>query len=91
MSYERGIISTKDRQRSVVRVGLPAIQVLIFIGVLIAGVGPLLWLLKSGVSTSQDILSGPMQLWPSRTSRTPGTVCRSARTWATPRSSRSAR
>ena len=63
--YERGIISAKDRQRSVVRVGLPVIQILIFIGVLVAGVGPLLWLLKSGVSTSQDILSGPMQLWPS--------------------------
>ena len=62
---ERGIISTADRQRGLVRYGLPAIQVVIFIAVLIAGVGPLLWLLKSGVSTSQDILSGPMQLWPS--------------------------
>ncbi|GAA2804887.1 carbohydrate ABC transporter permease [Kribbella solani] len=65
MSHERGIISTADRQRGIVRFGLPAIQVLIFVAVLIAGVGPLLWLLKSGVSTSQDILSGPMQLWPS--------------------------
>jgi len=62
---ERGIISTADRQRGLIRYGLPAIQVLIFVGVLVAGVGPLLWLLKSGVSTSQDILSGPMQLWPS--------------------------
>ncbi|MFI5695171.1 carbohydrate ABC transporter permease [Kribbella sp. NPDC051586] len=62
---ERGIISTADRQRGLIRYGLPAIQVLIFIAVAIAGVGPLLWLLKSGVSTSQDILSGPMQLWPS--------------------------
>jgi multiple sugar transport system permease protein len=44
---------------------LPIIQVLLFIGVVIAGVGPLLWLLKSGLSTSQDILRGPMQLWPS--------------------------
>ncbi|GAA0586691.1 carbohydrate ABC transporter permease [Kribbella sandramycini] len=65
MSHERGIISIKDRQRTAVRIGLPIIQVLLFIGVLVAGVGPLLWLLKSGVSTSQDILSGPMQLWPS--------------------------
>jgi multiple sugar transport system permease protein len=65
MSFERGIISTADRQRGLVRYGLPAIQVLIFLGVLVAGVGPLLWLLKSGVSTSQDILKGPMQLWPS--------------------------
>jgi multiple sugar transport system permease protein len=65
MSHERGIISFADRKVSVVRYGLPAIQVLLFIGVVIAGVGPLLWLLKSGVSTSQDILRGPMQLWPS--------------------------
>ncbi|MFI6681206.1 carbohydrate ABC transporter permease [Kribbella sp. NPDC050470] len=65
MSHERGIISVADRKRGLIRYGLPAIQVLLFIGVLIAGVGPLLWLLKSGLSTSQDILRGPMQLWPS--------------------------
>ena len=64
-SPERGIISFADRKVSAVRYGLPAIQVLLFIGVVIAGVGPLLWLLKSGVSTSQDIVRGPMQLWPS--------------------------
>lgn len=62
---DRGIISHADRRRPLVQYGLPIIQVLLFIGVLIAGVGPLLWLLKSGLSTSQDILRGPMQLWPS--------------------------
>jgi multiple sugar transport system permease protein len=62
---ERGIISSMDRRRPLIRYGLPVIQVLLFIGVVIAGVGPLLWLLKSGLSTSQDILRGPMQLWPS--------------------------
>ncbi|HET6292963.1 MAG TPA: carbohydrate ABC transporter permease [Kribbella sp.] len=62
---ERGIISTADRQRPLVRYGLPTIQVLLFIGVVVAGVGPLLWLFKSGVSTSQDILQGPLSLWPS--------------------------
>jgi len=62
---ERGIISAADRRRPLIQYGLPAIQVLLFIGVVIAGVGPLVWLLKSGLSTSQDILQGPMQLWPS--------------------------
>lgn len=62
---ERGIISHADRRRSMVQYGLPVIQVLLFIGVVIAGVGPLLWLLKSGLSTSQDILRGPLELWPS--------------------------
>jgi multiple sugar transport system permease protein len=62
---ERGIISHADRRRPLVQYGLPIIQVLLFVGVVIAGVGPLLWLLKSGLSTSQDILRGPMQLWPS--------------------------
>lgn len=65
MSHERGIISVADRKRTLIRFGLPTIQVLLFAGVLVAGVGPLLWLLKSGLSTSQDILQGPMQLWPS--------------------------
>jgi multiple sugar transport system permease protein len=64
-AQERGIISTADRQRPLIRYGLPAIQVLLFIGVVVAGVGPLLWLLKSGLSTSQDILRGPLSLWPS--------------------------
>ncbi|MEV6288076.1 carbohydrate ABC transporter permease [Kribbella sp. NPDC051770] len=65
MSHERGIISVADRKRTLIRFGLPTVQVLLFIGVVIAGVGPLLWLLKSGLSTSQDILQGPMELWPS--------------------------
>jgi multiple sugar transport system permease protein len=64
-AQERGIISTADRRRPLIQYGLPLIQVLLFIGVVIAGVGPLLWLLKSGLSTSQDILKGPMSLWPS--------------------------
>ena len=62
---ERGIISHADRRRPLIQYGLPVIQVLLFIGVVVAGVGPLLWLLKSGLSTSQDIVRGPMQLWPS--------------------------
>lgn len=64
-AQERGIISAADRRRPLVRYGLPLVQVLLFVGVLVAGVGPLLWLLKSGLSTSQDILQGPMSLWPS--------------------------
>jgi multiple sugar transport system permease protein len=64
-AQERGIISTADRRRPLIRYGLPTVQVLLFVGVLVAGVGPLLWLLKSGLSTSQDILQGPMELWPS--------------------------
>jgi multiple sugar transport system permease protein len=64
-AQERGIISTMDRRRPLIQWGLPVIQVLLFIGVVIAGVGPLLWLLKSGLSTSQDIIRGPMSLWPS--------------------------
>jgi multiple sugar transport system permease protein len=64
-AQERGIISTADRQRPLIRYGLPTIQVLLFIGIVVAGIGPLLWLVKSGLSTSQDILRGPLSLWPS--------------------------
>jgi len=61
----RSVVSDMDRQRPTVRIGLLCVQVLILLGLLVAGLGPLLWLLKSALSTSQDILREPMALWPS--------------------------
>lgn len=62
---ERGLISARDMDRRSVRYGFRACMVLV-LGtlVLIAG-GPLLWLFKFAVSTSQDILARPLGWWPS--------------------------
>lgn len=62
---DRGILSIADRRRPLVRVGLLLIQGLILLALLIAGAGPILWLAKSAVSTTQDILTQPFALWPS--------------------------
>lgn len=64
-TQERGIVSRLDRQRPLVRwsMRLSAVVVVATL-VLIAG-GPLLWLAKSAVSTTQDIIREPFGLWPS--------------------------
>ena len=62
---DRTIISDADRRRPAVRVGLGATQVVILVGLVITGLGPLLWLLKSSVSTTQDILREPFAIFPS--------------------------
>jgi multiple sugar transport system permease protein len=61
----RSIVSDIDRRRQGVRFALAGTQVLILIGLIIAGLGPLLWLLKSALSTSQDILRDPFGFFPS--------------------------
>ncbi len=62
---DRGIISISDRRRPSVRIGLSAVQVLILIGLVVAGLGPLVWLMKSAISTTQDILRDPFGFFPS--------------------------
>lgn len=64
-TQERGIVSRLDRQRPLVwwSMRLSAVVVVATL-VLIAG-GPLLWLAKSAVSTTQDIIREPFGLWPS--------------------------
>ncbi|MGJ4845848.1 carbohydrate ABC transporter permease [Leifsonia sp. Le1] len=62
---ERSVISFSDRKRLRVRVPLTIVQVLILIGLVIAGLGPLLWLLKAAISPTQDTLREPLALFPS--------------------------
>lgn len=61
---ERGIISDKERRRRSIGRTLFSAQGLMLLGLLIIGLGPLLWLAKSAVSSTQDTLRYPMQLWP---------------------------
>ncbi len=60
---ERGVISTADRKRRSVRVWLWIVQGLMLIGLVIAGLGPLVWSAKASVSSSQAIVSDPMSIW----------------------------
>lgn len=61
----RSIVSDIDRRRPGVRFALGGVQIVILIGLIVAGLGPLLWLLKAALSTSQDILRDPFGFFPS--------------------------
>lgn len=62
---DRGILSVHDRRKRSVRNGQILSHIFLFGGLVIVGLGPLLWLAKSAVSTTQDTLTQPMALWPS--------------------------
>jgi multiple sugar transport system permease protein len=62
---DRGIVSTADWGRRRIRWSLRAVQWITLALLLVVGLGPILWMLKSAVSTTQDTLRYPMALWPS--------------------------
>lgn len=61
---DRGIISPVERRRPGIARSLRLTEVLLLIGLVIVGLGPLLWLAKSAVTPTQDTLRDPMALWP---------------------------
>ncbi|WP_439954196.1 carbohydrate ABC transporter permease [Agromyces mediolanus] len=61
---DRGILSGHDRQKRGVRVSMAGVHVVLFVGLVVAGLGPLLWLAKAAVTPTQDTLSHPFELWP---------------------------
>ena len=61
---DRGIISSHELGRRSIRRSLFSLQTLMFVGLLIIGLGPLLWLAKASVSSTQDTLRHPMELFP---------------------------
>ena len=65
LDAERGILSLHDRRRRPVRVGQLASHAFLLLGLVIVGLGPLLWLAKAAVSTTQDTIQQPLALWPS--------------------------
>lgn len=62
---ERGILSLHDRRRRPVRIGQWAAHTFLMLGLVIVGLGPLLWLAKAAISTTQDTIQQPFALWPS--------------------------
>lgn len=61
----RGVLSGFDRKRRSIRFGIRLLYVVVFFGLVVACLGPLLWLAKAAVSTTQDTLTQPFALWPS--------------------------
>jgi len=64
-TYERSVISDFDRRQPRVTWSLRLAQGFILIALVVAGLGPLLWLAKAAVSSAQDTLVQPLALFPS--------------------------
>lgn len=61
---ERTILSSADWRQRNVRWTVRALHVLLLVFLLIVGLGPLLWMLKSAITPTTDTLRQPMALWP---------------------------
>lgn len=64
-SLERSNISDSDLSRASTRFTFRVVVGVVVALLVVIAAGPLLWLAKSAVSTTQDILRDPFALWPS--------------------------
>jgi multiple sugar transport system permease protein len=62
---DRTNVSDLERRNTRVRVGLTLLNALLIIFLVVISAGPLLWLAKAALSTTQDILREPWAWWPS--------------------------
>jgi multiple sugar transport system permease protein len=62
---DRGILSVFERRRPGVRVGMAGVHVVLLLSLIVAGLGPIVWLAKAAVTTTQDSIQHPLALWPS--------------------------
>ena len=63
-SADRTVVSESERRRTGTRIGMSVTHVFLAVTLVIAGLGPILWLAKSAVTPTQDTLSQPFALWP---------------------------
>ncbi|WP_040165841.1 carbohydrate ABC transporter permease [Microbacterium gorillae] len=61
---DRTIVSAADRRKPSVRLGMSLTHVFLLITLIIAGLGPILWLAKAAITPTQDTLSQPFALFP---------------------------
>jgi len=61
---DRTIVSESERRRRGTRFGMSVTHVFLFVTLVIAGLGPILWLAKSAVTPTQDTIQQPFALWP---------------------------
>ncbi|MDX6422975.1 MAG: multiple sugar transport system permease protein [Gaiellaceae bacterium] len=62
-----GLISPMDWHRPAVRWGFGGVQLLLLVGLVVVGLGPLLWLAKSAITPTIDTITQPMSLFPNGT------------------------
>lgn len=60
----RGLISPSEWGNPGVRRVVRALHVLLLVGLLVVGLGPLLWLVKSALAPTQDTLRQPLAMFP---------------------------
>lgn len=63
-STGQALISTSDWHRPGVKWGVGSAQALLLIGLVVIGLGPLLWLAKSAITPTVDTITHPMSLFP---------------------------
>lgn len=63
-SNERGLISHFERKRGSVKVTLVVVNIVLMVLLLLAGLGPILWLAKSAITDTTDTLRTPMEVFP---------------------------
>lgn len=61
---ERTVVSASERRRPGIRIGMSLTHVFLVLTLVVAGLGPILWLAKSAVTPTQDTLQQPFALWP---------------------------
>lgn len=60
----RTVISDAERRMPRIRTGMAGVHVFLLVSLVLAGLGPLLWLAKAAVTPTQDTLREPFALWP---------------------------
>ena len=63
-SADRGILSSADWRQRRVRWITRSLHIATLVFLLVVGLGPILWMLKSSVTPTLDTLRQPMALWP---------------------------
>ncbi|MGC0422478.1 carbohydrate ABC transporter permease [Embleya sp. AB8] len=60
----RGVLSEAERRRPLTRISLGTTQLLLLAALIIEGAGPIYWVFKGSVSSTQESLRHPLALWP---------------------------
>lgn len=63
--FLRSAVSQADRSNPRVRWTLRITQLLVFVGLVVAAVLPIVWLAKASISTTGDLIRDPLAWWPS--------------------------
>jgi multiple sugar transport system permease protein len=61
---ERSILSSADWRQRRIRWAMRGLHIATLLFLLVVGLGPLLWMLKSSITSTQDTLRYPLALWP---------------------------